>query len=287
MKLKRHKFKMTETLAAILFLLPSLAGLSLFFLFPFIDTIKRSFYNAMGNSFMGLQNYISVLKNQSFQLASENTGKFLIISIPLLLVISLILALLMREIQPGGRRLKTLFLLPMAIPVASIVLIWQMLFHENGLVNAVLCMWKSEPINFMGSDAAFWVLVGTYIWKNTGYTMILWLAGLDGISESMYEAAHVDGAGALKCFIHITLPSLVPTSAMVLVISMLNGFKVFREAFLVAGAYPHDSIYMLQHLFNNWFTNMDISRLCSAAVLLCGVLLAIILFIQRWFLAEE
>ena len=139
----------------------------------------------------------------------------------------------------------------------------------------------------MNSSAAFWVLVGTYIWKNAGYDMVLWMAGLDGISENLYEAARVDGAGAWKSFCYITVPSLLPTLGMVAIISLLNSFKVFREAYLVAGAYPHDSIYILQHLFNNWFVNMDIGRLCAAAVLLCIVLLVVILLIQKFLQTDD
>lgn len=285
--IQARKTGMTEARAAALFLLPSAGGLTIFFLFPFADTVRRSFFNAVGSNFMGMDNYLSVINNPSFQLAAGNTAKFLLICIPLLLCFSLILALMMRAIRPGGRQMKTFFLLPMAVPVASIVLLWQMLFHKSGLINGILEALQIQPVDFMNSDAAFWVLVGTYVWKNAGYDMVLWLAGLDGIPESMYEAAHVDGAGALRCFFHITLPSLLPTAVMVTVISLLNGFKVFREAFLVAGAYPHDSIYLLQHLFNNWFTNMDISRLCSAAVLLCGALLIIILWIQRLMRSED
>lgn len=88
----------------------------------------------------------------------------------------------------------------MAIPVASIVLLWQALFHRQGLVNAVLSALGAQPVDFMGTDAAFWVLIGTYVWKNAGYDMILWMAGLDGISDSLYEAARVDGAGHGSAF---------------------------------------------------------------------------------------
>jgi multiple sugar transport system permease protein len=149
-------------------------------------------------------------------------------------------------------------------------------------LNTILASLGAKSVDFMGSSAAFWVLVFTYLWKNSGYDMILWLAGLDGISVNLYEAARVDGANSWQCFRYITLPGLLPTVGLVSILSMLNGFKVFREAYLVAGAYPHDSIYLLQHLFNNWFQSLDISRLCAAAVLLCIVLLIIILLMQRF-----
>ena len=277
-----NKYRKGSGLTALLFLIPSLAGLFIFYLFPFADTIRRSLYDTRGRNFTGAESYNSVIENDAFRLAASNTSRFIIICIPLLLLASLILALLVRAVRPGGRRYKTSYLLPMAIPVASVVVLWQTLFHNNGLLNGFLCSIGAQPIDFMGSSAAFWVLVGTYLWKNSGYNMVLWLAGLDSISKSLYEAARVDGAGPWQCFRYITMPSLLPTLGMVAILSLLNSFKVFREAYLVAGSYPDDSIYMLQHLFNNWFVNLDISRLCAAAVLLAGGLLIIILLLQRF-----
>ena len=280
---KPGKASKGEGLAALALLAPGITGILVFFLIPYADTIRRSFYDARGKNFIGTDGYVSVLNNSAFKLAASNTAKFIAVCIPLLLLISLIIALLVRSVRPRGKAFKTTYLLPMATPVASIVLLWQVMFHQNGLLNTVLETIGAQTVDFMGSSAAFWVLVFTYLWKNSGYNMILWLAGLDGISESLYEAARVDGANAWQCFRYITLPGLTPTVGLVAILSLLNGFKVFREAYLVAGAYPHDSIYLLQHLFNNWFQNLDVSRLCAAAVMLTIVLLIIILVIQRFF----
>lgn len=274
-----------EAFTALAFMAPSAIGISIFFLIPFIDTVRRSFYDVRGVNFIGFQSYASVLNNAAFRLAAANTARFVAICIPLLLVISLGTALLVRAIKPYGKIFKTTYLLPMAVPVASIVLLWQALFNEGGLANSVLAGFGLQPIDFMRSGAAFWVLVFTYLWKNTGYNMILWLAGLDGISDTLYEAAHVDGATKLQTFRYVTLPCLLPTISLVSIISLLNSFRVFREAYLVAGAYPHDSMYLLQHLFNNWFVNLDISRLSAAATMMAGVLLVIIL-VMRGFLDE-
>lgn len=272
---------------ALAFLAASLSGILVFFLIPFGDTIRRSFFDALGRNFVGFDSYRSVLNNSAFQLAAANTVKFVGVCIPLLMVISLVIALMIRAVRPQGKVFKTGFLLPMAVPVASIVLLWQVLFHQNGFANTILIKFGAQPVDFMGSSSAFWVLIFTYLWKNSGYNMVLWLAGLDSISDSLYEAARVDGANAWKSFLYITLPSLLPTIALVGILSLLNSFKVFREAYLVAGSYPHDSIYLLQHLFNNWFQNLDIARLCAAAVLLCVVLLGIILLMQRFFQEAE
>ena len=276
-----------EDAAALAFLAPSFIGILIFFLIPFLDTVRRSFYDARGSNFIGMSGYASVLDNSAFRLAAGNTARFVVICIPLLLLVSLIVALVLRSVRPHGRLLKTSYLIPMAVPVASIVLLWQVLFHQRGLMNTALGFFGADPVNFMGSSAAFWVLVFTYVWKNTGYNMVLWLAGLDGIREALYEAARIDGANVWQCFRYVTLPGLLPTAGLVTILSLLNSFKVFREAYLVSGAYPHDSMYMLQHLFNNWFQNLDITRLCAAAVMLCAVLLVIILGLQRLFMSRE
>ncbi|MCL2188206.1 MAG: sugar ABC transporter permease [Defluviitaleaceae bacterium] len=276
----------SEGVTALAFLAPSFAGILIFFLIPFADTVRRSFYDVRGVNFIGLQSYTSVINNAAFRLAATNTLRFVAICIPLLLLISLGIALLIRCIRPHNALFKTTFLLPMAVPVASIVLLWQVVFNDNGLANSVLEFFNLNAVNFMGSGAAFWVLVFTYLWKNTGYNMILWLAGLDSISDTLYEAAHVDGANKWQSFRYVTLPCLLPTIGIVSILSLLNSFKVFREAYLVAGAYPHDSMYLLQHLFNNWFVQMDVSRLSAAATMLAVVLLVIILLI-RGFLDEK
>ncbi|BCK00956.1 hypothetical protein bsdcttw_39960 [Anaerocolumna chitinilytica] len=119
----------------------------------------------------------------------------------------------------------------------------------------------------MNTDKAFYVLVFSYLWKNTGYDMVLWLSGLNGINPSLYEAADADGAGAWQKFRYITFPLLTPSLFMIGILSFINSFKVYREAYLISGNYPHESIYLLQHLFNNWFTSLDIQKMSAAAVL--------------------
>ncbi len=281
---KKERWKRGESRAAALFLLPSAAGLTVFVLAPFAETVRRSFTNALGTQSVGLANYRSVLQNSAFQLAAGNTARFLCICVPLLLAASLLLALMVRPLNrtrgQTSRTFKTAYLLPMAVPVASIALFWEVLFAQKGIVNAWLEALGAQTVDFMGTGAAFWVLIGTYLWKNSGYDMILWLAGLDGIPDSLYEAAAVDGATRVQTFFHVTLPQLTPTLGLVAVLSLLNTFKVFREAYLVAGSYPHESIYLLQHLFNNWFLSLDLGRLTAAAVLVAAALLVIVIPLQ-------
>ena len=135
--------------------------------------------------------------------------------------------------------------------------------------------------DWMNTDFAFWILVFSYIWKNLGYNIVLWLAGLSCISESIYEAARVDGASEWKCFTKITLPNLKTTLYTVSVLSLLNSFKVFREAYLVAGDYPDKSMYLLQHLFNNWFRELSFDKMAAASILMAIVIFILIMLLQR------
>ena len=263
-----------ERRAAALLLVPSLAGTAVFYLIPFLEVVRRSFTDALGRRFVGFANYKTVLNNSAFRTAASNSARFLCVCIPALLALSLVMALLVRAARQQGRVFSTSFLLPLAVPVASIVLLWKVIFAPNGLANTLLTSLGAQPVNFMGTGAAFCVLIATYLWKNSSYDMVLWAAGLDRIPKSQYEAAAVDGANAWQMFRRITLPALRSTLCLTAVLSLINSFKVFREAYLVAGSYPHESMYLLQHLFNNWFLSLELGRITAAAVIVVGVMLA-------------
>ena len=270
-----------EAWTALAFLLPSLAGLAAMFFIPTADVIRRSFYSAMGNSFVHLDNYKLVLENASFRLAVKNTLRFLAVCIPLLLVLSLIAALLLYRRKRFQNLFRTSLLLPLVVPVTSVVLVMQVVFTRNGLLSALCAAFGRTPADWLNSEYAFYVLVASYLWKNLGYNVILWMAGLSAIPESLYEAARVDGASEIRCFFAITLPQLSGTLFVTAVLALINSFKVFREAYLVAGQYPHSSIYLLQHVLSNWFTNLDMQKISAAAVLLMGVILIFVAVIQR------
>ena len=252
-------------------LAPSLTGVGIFILIPFADVVRRSFFNAVGSEFVGLENYRGVLENEAFRLAAGNTVRFLIVCLPLLLGSSLFFGILLLNTGRKSGILKSGFLLPMAVPAGSVVLFWQLFFDQGGILNEALQKFGVHGPDYMNTPKAFGVLVVVYIWKNLGYDMILWLSGLLGIPDSLYEAARMDGADGLKCFWHITCPLLIPTAFLTGILSLVNAFKVFREAYMIAGNYPHDSIYMLQHLFNNWFLKLDMQKMTAAAVMLAFI----------------
>ena len=270
-----------EARAARAFLAPSLIGIFVLMLIPTADVIRRSFFSAMGDRFVGLENYRTIFANESFRLAVGNTVRFILVCIPLLLLLSLGAALLLYRRIRFQNLFRTTYLLPLVVPVTSVVMIIQAVFQKNGLLSALCVAFGRTPVDWLNSEYAFWVLVLCYLWKYFGYNVILWLAGLSAIPESYYEAARVDGANEAQCFFHITLPQLGTTLFITSVLALINSFKVFREAYLVAGRYPNNSIYMLQHVLSNWFSNLDMQKISAAAVLLMITILAIVFLSMR------
>ena len=278
--MKSRKKVPGKNLRGLLWILPSFLGVMIFYLIPYVDVVRRSFLGAVDNAFVGLENYKTIFKNTAFLMAVKNTLRFTVICIPILILTSLICAVLLFRSKYGSV-IKSAFLMPMALPAVSVALMWRLLFHSQGLLNQWFSHLGMEGYDWMNTKYAFWVLIASYIWKNLGYDIVLWMAGLSGISENIYEAARVDGAGEWQCFWRITLPNLKPSLYTITVLSFLNSFKVFREAYLVAGDYPHESIYMMQHLFNNWFRTFSFDKMAAAAVVESVVLLALILLLQR------
>lgn len=286
-KQRQVKVRTKHEWTGFLFILPSLAGVSIFVLIPFIDVIRRSFSEAINGNWVGLDNYKTVFTNPAFQLAAGNTIRFVAVCIPILVVLSLIVAVFLHRQSRFGNLLKSAFLVPMAIPVASVVLLWRLLFDNHGILNGFLDNLGFTTVDWMNSKYAFWVLVFSYVWKNLGYNIVLWVAGLSGISENIYEAARVDGAGEWKCFLKITLPNLLPSLFTIAVLSFLNSFKVFREAYLVAGDYPDTSMYLLQHLLNNWFRDLSLDKMAAAAVVNAVVIFILIMLLQKAWDRED
>lgn len=267
----------------LLYLMPSLIGVTIFLVVPYLDVIRRSFLSGGDKGWVGLENYVMIFQNGAFRLAVKNTALFMCVSIPILMVLSLLIGVALQKKTPLGSIAKTGLLLPIAMPIASVAMIWRVLFANEGAINALLHIFGFEGLNWMDSNGAFWAVVFTYVWKNLGINVVLWIAGLSVIPAMIYEAAQVDGAGRTACFFQITIPNLKSTFFMITVLSFVNSFKVFREAYIVGGDYPHKSMYMMQHLFNNWFRDLSVDKLAAGAVAeTIGILLIIGILSRIW-----
>ncbi|WP_018306555.1 carbohydrate ABC transporter permease [Desulfitobacterium hafniense] len=280
MKWPKISAKRKINLLPWLFLGPSLIGFALFYLLPFMDGFFYSLVDSpLNGNFIGLRNYSELLGNPSFLTALANTGKFTLVCVPLNMLFSLGVALLLNKKIQGSNFFRTLFITPLVIPVASVVLVWQAFFDINGVLNFFIHALNLQPVDWLKSEWARAAILVVYLWKNTGYSMVLFLAGLQSIPVEYYEAARIDGAGRLQEFFRITLIYLTPTAFFVFVISTINSFKVFRETYLMAGEYPHSSIYMLQHYMNNMFTALDYQKLTSAAFIMAAFIVAAVLLL--------
>lgn len=273
----RGKLRQDWTVAA-LFLAPSMIGFLIFYLVPFGMGFLYSFQDStIDGSFVGLDNYNTLLASSSFRKAATNTFLFTSVSVPLMILVSLLLAQLLNKKLFFRNWLQTAFVLPLVVPVASIVMIWQIVFDWNGTLNAWLQNFNVERIDWMKSEWSIGVLAIVYTWKNIGYNIILFLAGLQSIPKDYYETADIEGAGRFHKWFHITLVYLTPTMVFVFLMSIINSFKVFRETYLIAGDYPHDRIYMLQHYMNNMFLSLDVQKLTAAAVLMVVCILIFVI----------
>lgn len=270
-------------LIIVAFLLPSIAGSALFFGAPLFETARRSLTDDVGNRFVGLGNYAAVLTSEAFRLAAGNTAAFMAISVPALLALSLGCALLLRRSSAVTSLVKSILLLPIALPVCAIALLISFAFGPEGWVNGALASIGIDPVDWLGGPAAFGVLIVEYLWKNLGYATVLWLAALATIPERLEGAARLDGASRWQRLTRITLPLLAPTVPVLVLLSVVNAFKIYREAYLVAGSYPPQSIYLLPHLLNNWFADLSLGKLAAASMLLLAAFaLLAFLLVAAW-----
>ena len=267
------------------FLIPSLLGVLIFFVVPFFVVVFYAFVNnPIQHQFVGLQNFKNLLQNYSFQLAAKNTAIFTVISVPSAVIFSLMIACLLNQKIPLKSQLRTSMLAPLMVPVASVVLIWQVIFSYNGALNAFLGHFGIDKVDWMKSEFNRFVVILLYLWKNIGYNMILFLAALANVPVDIQEMAMLEGAGSLRIFFQIKLRYISPTIVFVTILSIINSMKIFREVYLLTGKYPYDGLYLLQHFMNNTFESMDYQKLSAAALFMALVMVVVIFFL---FLADN
>ncbi|HOO61779.1 MAG TPA: sugar ABC transporter permease [Bacillota bacterium] len=259
------------------YLAPSLIGVMLFFFGPIIIILFNSFQRSATNTtFVGTDNYVRVWNNQAFQTAGKNTLIFAALAVPLAVILSLLLALLLSAKIPGRSMFRSILLNPMMVPVASIVLIWQVMFSYSGALNTYLGWFGIDKIDWMKSGWSQIVILILFLWKNLGYNMVLFLSAINAVPVEILESAKMDGANSVRRFFSIKLAYLWPTIFFVGIMSLINSFKVFREIYLLTGDYPYDTLYMLQHYMNNMFKHFDYARLTASSIIMCIVMIVIV-----------
>lgn len=285
---RRNKAKIKRTAAekrqlhkeraqSFAFISPSLIGVLIFFVLPFFVVIYYAFVNnPVQHQFVGFDNFKNLFSNYSFRLAAKNTAIFSLISVPAAVIGALGLACMVNQKIPLKSQIRSFLLTPMMVPVASIVLIWQVIFSNNGALNEFLSNFGVDKIDWMKSEYNRYVVILLYLWKNLGYNMILFLAALNNVPNDIQEMAMLEGAGSLRIFFQIKLRYIFPTILFVTILSLINSMKIFREVYLLTGKYPYDGLYLLQHFMNNTFESMDYQKLSSAALVMAFLMVIVI-----------
>lgn len=251
--------------------------MAVFFILPFFVILYYSVIdNPIQHNFVWFKNFVALFKNSAFLTASRNTLIFSVISVPLAVILPFQLAQMLEARIPLKSQFRTFFLSPMMVPVASVVLIWQVLFSFNGSINDFLAVFGVDKIDWLQSKYAQVVVILLFLWKNIGYNMILFMAGMSNIPHELIEVADIEGATRWYKFKHITFRYLTPTILFITILSLINSFKVFREVYLLSGDYPTENLYMLQHFMNNTFKSLDYQKLSAAATLMALVMVVII-----------
>ncbi len=282
---KKPKMKLKDRALADLFLAPSFFGIMLFFVAPFAVIIYYAgIDNPMSRQFVGLDNYKAVLENSAFRDAAANTATFSLMAVPLAVLLSLLMAIVLEANIPLRSSFRTFFLSPLMVPVASVVLIWQVLFDHHGVINQVIQFFGGNTVDWFKSSYSQVVVVLLFLWKNLGYNMIIIMAALGAIPRDVLEVSVLDGASNWKQFFYIKLRYISPSLFFVGIMSLINSFKVFREVYLLTGDYPFGKMYMLQHFMNNTFKSLDYQKLSAAAIIM---LLVMIVVIAVLFIVED
>lgn len=279
------RLRTKNAIKGFLLVLPLLIGCVIFYAVPFV--LVGWYSMVRGGKFVALDTYIRLLKNDVFRIALKNTFGFLAVGILLILMISYAVALFLRAPVQRSKALQSVVLLPYVMPVVGAVVLVDVLFSETGLWSKLYMALGLPVEDWLRGDSAFWIAVGLYLWKNTGYSVLILLSGLVTVPREQYDVAALDGASAWQRFWHITVPQMWYSVFFAGVFSLINAFKCFREIFLIGGESPGESIYMLQHFINNSFQKLSYGKMAAASILLTAVLCLVFALCYRWVMKKE
>jgi multiple sugar transport system permease protein len=281
------------TIQGYLFLIPFLVVYFIFLIFPVFRGIYISLHRwdllSGKRGFVGISNYQRMFTNDSlFWTSTWNTVLFVLWSTPLLILISLVLAVALNRRKPGMTLFRTIFFAPYVLSISVITLIWFMIFNPNrGILASFLEIFGVEPLAWLTTPGlAMPAIIITTIWWTLGFNIILFLAGLQDIPASVYEAARLDGAGNWTMFWRITAPLLRRTIFLVAILQIIASFQIFGQVYLMTGGGPANSTRVLvQHIYEQGFQSFRLGYSSSMSMFLFAIMLVISL-IQLYVAAQ-
>lgn len=284
MEKRRRKQRMRANLVAYSFILPNFIGFLLITFLPvifsfFLSLVKWDAANPM--EFVGLANFAKMPKDSTFKISFWNTLYFTVGTVPFTLIGALVLALILNQPLKGKTIFRSIYFFPYVASLVAIAVVWNMIFHPDmGPVNMFLTsIGVQNPPRWSASvQWAMPTVMSLYIWKNAGYFMILYLAALQSIPKSLHEAAYIDGANSWQVFKNITLPMITPTTFYVLLILIINAFKIFDLIYIMTQGGPGRATnVMVYHIYNTAFLRDEFGYASAMAVVLFAIVLVMTL----------
>lgn len=285
MKRKGLNMEQKRNLTGWAFLLPAALLIFVFCFYPMVQALILSFQKGTGSAVQpaGFANYARILKDATFQQCLFNTIFYFVIQVPIMLILALILAQLLNSPDIKGKGIyRTMIFLPCATSLVSYSMIFKSLFANDGLVNRVLSTVGIPTVDwFQNAWAARWVIVIALIWRWTGYNMVFYLAGLQNIDYSIYEAARIDGASPFQQFVHLTIPLLKPTILLTAIMSTSGTLQLFDESVnLTAGGPGKATMTLTHYIYNISFVETPKFNYAAALSVFILVVVAVLSAIQ-------
>lgn len=285
MKKKGLNMEQKRNLTGWAFLLPAALLIFVFCFYPMVQALILSFQKGTGSAVQpaGFANYARILKDATFQQCLFNTIFYFVIQVPIMLILALILAQMLNSPDIKGKGIyRTMIFLPCATSLVSYSMIFKSLFANDGLVNRVLSTVGIPTVDwFQNAWAARWVIVIALIWRWTGYNMVFYLAGLQNIDYSIYEAARIDGASPFQQFVHLTIPLLKPTILLTAIMSTSGTLQLFDESVnLTAGGPGKATMTLTHYIYNISFVETPKFNYAAALSVFILVVVAVLSAIQ-------
>ena len=288
MEKNMKKRQRRRNLVAYSFIAPNFLGFAIFTLGPIVLALLMSFAEWDGSNemkFIGLSNFVEIFKDDRFLASLKNTIVYSVFTVPITLVIALGLAILLNQKIKGRNFFRTVTFFPYVASLVAVAAVWNMLFTpaKGGIVNQFLMnVLHVAPLKWAASSSTVMVTIIMFsVWKNMGYYMVIYLAGLQGISEDLYEAASLDGANAWQKFRHITVPQLKPTTFFVTIMLTINCFKVYDIVYMLAGGsngvVNKSAMVLVYYIYEEAFRNWKLGKASASALVLFAIVLVVTL----------
>ena len=288
--------KASERKAAYIFILPAVILLAAFLIYPSLQTVRYAFtdYNIMRPDrivFCGFNNFIELFQDADFWIAVKNTLYFTVLVVPFQTVLALGLALLISSRRKGVSIFRVAYFSPQVTSMVVVAILWTVMYNsspDSGLLNALLVNLGLEPCGFLNDpDTAMNSIIFMSAWQGAGYQMMIFLAGLQGISPEQYEAASIDGAGKIASFFYVTLPGLKNVIQYVVMITVIQAMKLFTQPYVMTKGGPQNSTRTLvYYIYEQGFQKRNFGYACAVAAIFFGIVISLSLGMKKIIKAD-